>query len=427
MNSLPYVATFAVSLAGITTQVNGWMSFPEKHRFSTVQRSTGSSRDGQKYNLGINAADTVFSKDMNPLADSNSTRRIALRDDQEFQVLRSALWDEQHFDADDQKPPEKLVDFEDSLDFSPPCPKVFYPDVDLSIPETVYSDDVDLVWDLLRWEAYQQAQREPLLVSFLYSTILNHDSLESSLAFLLANRLASTAMMISTQLQSIILDTLRSSPVFRRSLRADIMAVRDRDPACNYLPDVFLYFKGFHALQSHRAAHCLWKAEKQVLALFLQSQVSQIFQIDIHPNATLESGVLIDHGTGVVIGSTVRDPSFPLSCVLRLTLVLMPFVQASVGHNCSILHHVTLGGSGKKGVDRHPKIGNGVLLGAGATVLGPVRIGEGCQIGAGTLVIADLPARSVAVGVPARIIGSFVDVTPSLSMNQLLEVESGGI
>lgn len=150
------------------------------------------------------------------------------------------------------------------------------------------------------------AQREPLLVSFMHSTILNHPSLESSLAFLLANRLQSPAMMISTQLQSLVLDALRHDPVFRRNLRADMMAVRDRDPACNFLPDVFLYFKGFHALQSHRVAHCLWQHEKQVLALFLQSQVSQIFQIDIHPNATLGSGILVDHGTGVVIGSTVR-------------------------------------------------------------------------------------------------------------------------
>jgi serine O-acetyltransferase len=137
-----------------------------------------------------------------------------------------------------------------------------------------------------------------------------------------------------------------------------------------------------------------------VLASYLQSQVSQIFQIDIHPNATLGSGIMLDHGTGIVIGET-----------------------STVGHNCSILHHVTLGGSGKKGVIRHPQVGDGVLLGAGATLLGPVTVGEGTQIGAGTLVIADLPAHCVAVGVPARIIGSFVDVTqqPSIGMNQMLD------
>jgi hypothetical protein len=192
--------------------------------------------------------------------------------------------------------------------YEPPFPKAFYPDIDLSIPDSVYSDDVDLVWDLLRYEAYQnqQEQHEPLLVSFLHSTILNHDTLESSLAFLLANRLQSPAMMISTQLQALILSALQDCTQFRRKLRADIMAVRDRDPACHTLPDVFLYFKGFHALQSYRTAHVLWNSGRTILAQYLQSQVSQIFQIDIHPNATIGSGIMLDHGTGIVIGETVR-------------------------------------------------------------------------------------------------------------------------
>jgi serine O-acetyltransferase len=192
---------------------------------------------------------------------------------------------------------------------APPYPTAFYPDIDLSIPDTVYTDDgsVDLVWDLLRWEAYQtqQLQYEPLLVSFLHSTVLNHPTLESSLAFLLANRLQSPAMMISTQLQALLFQALQDCPSFRRKLRADMMAVRDRDPACHTLPDVFLYFKGFHALQSHRAAHVLWNSGRRVLAQYLQSQVSQIFQIDIHPNATISSGIMLDHGTGIVIGETV--------------------------------------------------------------------------------------------------------------------------
>jgi Serine acetyltransferase, N-terminal len=200
---------------------------------------------------------------------------------------------------------------------APPYPRAFYPDIDLSIPDSVYSDDVDLVWDLLRWEAYQnqQQQHEPLLVSFLHSTILNHNSLESSLAFLLANRLQSPAMMISTQLQALILSALQECPSFRRKLRADIMAVRDRDPACHTLPDVFLYFKGFHALQSHRTAHVLWQTGRRVLAQYLQSQVSQIFQIDIHPNATIGSGIMLDHGTGIVIGETVCV-YFLFSCII---------------------------------------------------------------------------------------------------------------
>ena len=283
-----------------------------------------------------------------------------------------------------------------------PRPKLQYPDIDLSIPESVYSNTTDAVWDLLRWEAYQEAQREPLLVSFLYSSILNHRSLESSLAFLLANRLSSAAM-ISTQIQSLILDAFANDPSIGRSLRADIMAVRDRDPACTCLPDVFLYFKGFHALQTYRVAHQMWNEKKTVLSHYLQSQVSQIFQIDIHPNATLGRGIMLDHGTGIVVGET-----------------------AHVGHNCSILHHVTLGGSGKKGVDRHPKVGNGVLLGAGASILGNVKLGDGCQVGAGTLVLSDLPSHSVAVGVPAKIIGRFVDEAeqPSIEMDQMMDSQS---
>ncbi|KAL3938648.1 MAG: hypothetical protein SGBAC_006484 [Bacillariaceae sp.] len=342
-----------------------------------------------------------------------TTRKMVARREED-QVLRGALWHEEHFDENPKDPSKDVLEAKTSSDDDdddddttnaddepgPKRPSLFYPNIDLSIPESVYSNSTDAVWDLMRWEAYQEAQREPLLVSFLYSSILNHDSLESSLAFLLANKISSPAM-ISTQVQSLVKEALQLDPSVGRTIRADIMAVRDRDPACTCLPDVFLYFKGFQALQTYRVANILWvKKSKTVLAHYLQSQMSQTFQIDIHPNATLGSGIMVDHGTGIVIGETAR-----------------------VGHNCSILHHVTLGGSGKKGVDRHPKIGEGVLLGAGASVIGNINIGDGCQIGAGTLVISDLPAHSVAVGVPAKIIGSFVDVTeqPSNVMNQMMD------
>jgi serine O-acetyltransferase len=342
-----------------------------------------------------------------------TTKKIIPRDEK-TKHLTAAVWHASHFD-DSSKTHETHHAYEVKSKEAPAPPGVSYPSIDLSIPAAIYSDEADVVWDTLRYEAFREAEREPLLVSFLHSTILNHKSLESSLAFHLANRLSSPAMM-STQVQSLIQEALENCPDFRRSLRADIMAVRDRDPACTCLPDVFLYFKGFHALQTHRVAHYMYKGGRQVLAHYLQSQVSQNFQIDIHPNATLGSGIMLDHGTGIVIGET-----------------------AAVGHNCSILHHVTLGGSGKKGVDRHPKVGNGVLLGAGCSVLGNVKIGDGCQVGAGTLVISNLDPHSVAVGVPAKIIGSFVDVTeqPSLSMNQMtgtrdfdrtiVTFESGGI
>lgn len=352
------------------------------------------------------------SNDENERQEGRTVRKMVARR-QEDQVLRGALWHEEHYgdssDSGHESTSHKngcsnhraFDDHDEEVeDLGLSRPELFYPDIDLSIPESIYSDTKDVVWDLMRWEAYQEAQREPLLVSFLYSSILNHDSLESSLSFLLANKLSSPAM-ISTQVQSLVAQALRKDPSVGRSIRADIMAVRDRDPACTCLPDVFLYFKGFQALQTYRVAHILWeKQNKKVLSHYLQSQMSQSFQIDIHPNATLGSGIMLDHGTGIVIGETAR-----------------------VGHNCSILHHVTLGGSGKKGVDRHPKVGEGVLLGAGASVLGNVDIGDGCQIGAGTLVITDLPAHSVAVGVPAKIIGSFVDVTeqPSKVMNQMMD------
>lgn len=348
-----------------------------------------------------------------------TTRRLLPKGDELSARLTKAVWDEGHFVEDsipniDSIPlPSTPTLLDESVlatskgikSAALPNTQQYtitgYQQIDQSIPPSVYSLDstqpIDLVWELMRQEAHIEAAREPLLVSFLYSTILNHPTLESALSFHLANRLSSPTML-STQIMALIREASDADPDFRRNLRADILAVRDRDPACTCLPDVFLYFKGFHALQTYRVAHYLWKSGRRVLAHYLQSQVSQHFQIDIHPNATLGSGIMLDHGTGIVIGET-----------------------AHLGHNCSVLHHVTLGGSGKKGNDRHPKVGNGVLLGAGASVLGNIKVGDGCQVGAGTLVIEDLPPRSVAVGVPAKIIGRFVDVTaqPSIGMNQL--------
>lgn len=387
----------------------------------------------QKYSMGIgkNAPLNIgISQQDNREDHANSNRmrtttRLIPKGDDMSARLTKAVWDEGHFDDSESSIEDPIVSSpvvpvgdESSLNnivgtVAPAAPSTSkptitdYQQIDLSVPSSVYSlgssmpfnssKPVDLVWSLMRHEAYTEAAREPLLVSFLYSTILNHPTLESALAFHLANRLSSPAML-STQIMSLIREALDADPDFRRSLRADMLAVRDRDPACNCLPDVFLYFKGFHALQTYRVAHYLWRSGRRVLAHYLQSQVSQHFQIDIHPNATLGSGIMLDHGTGIVIGET-----------------------AHLGHNCSVLHHVTLGGSGAKGVDRHPKVGNGVLLGAGASVLGNIQVGDGCQVGAGTLVIEDLPPRSVAVGVPAKIIGRFVDVTaqPSIGMNQL--------
>ena len=181
--------------------------------------------------------------------------------------------------------------------------------------------------------------------------------------------------MISTQIQALFLEAFENSVAFRHSIRCDILAVMERDPAVKTAPDVSLYCKGFQALQAHRVSHWLWKSGRPTLALFLHSRANTVFQIDIHPGAQLGDGVFIDHGTGVVIGET-----------------------AVVGDNVSMLHKVTLGGSGNKDVQRHPIVGNGVLLGAGATLLGNIRIGDGAHIGACSMVLEDIPAYIVAVG-----------------------------
>jgi serine O-acetyltransferase len=320
--------------------------------------------------------------------------------DEQSRFLSRAVWNEDYFAevGDSSSAPASWID---SLDMhKQPLALIEKFEVPKSISDYKYNPErsIDTVWQVMRYEAMQEAQREPLLVSFLFSTILNHETLESALAFHLANLLSSPAM-ISTEVMSLCLEALQKSQEFRKSLRLDLLAVRDRDPACTCLPDAFLYFKGFHALQTYRVAHYLWKSGRTMLAQHLQSQMSHIFQVDIHPNATLGQGIMLDHGTGIVIGGT-----------------------AVIGHNCSILHHVTLGGTGKLGVDRHPEIGNGVLIGTGASILGNICIGNGCQIGAGTLVIQDLPPHCVVVGVPAKIIGSFINVEmqPSLSMDQTL-------
>lgn len=385
---------------------------PAKKPKETVSQSeeerTGDKQSG-RYDLGIGKNDPIEYR-----VETHDESKKMIANDAESRYLSRALW---IYGGEDKSSSERgnmnstadifLSGDISEMDIHESTKSLLrYEDIDQSIPLSVFDPpNVDLVWDLLRNDALREARREPLLVSFLYSSILNHPNLESALAFHLANRLASPSM-ISTQIMSLILEALNESPTFRKYLRTDLIAVRDRDPACTCLPDVFLHFKGFHALQSQRVAHYLWKNGRTTLAHFFQSQMSQHFQIDIHPNATLGSGIMLDHGTGLVIGET-----------------------ASVGHNCSILHHVTLGGSGKRGVDRHPKIGNGVLLGAGASVLGNIRIGDGCQVGAGTLVIGDLPPHSVAVGVPARVIGTYTDVKqdPSQTMNQVGVEESDRI
>lgn len=250
----------------------------------------------------------------------------------------------------------------------------------------------DEFWEAMQAEARLAAEEEPLLASFLFATVLNHRSLKNALAFHLANKLA-TSSMPSTMLMRMFTDAMSALPNFCDVLRQDLMAVMERDPACTRLIDALLYFKGFHAIQAHRVAHLLWNQKRYPLAYHLQSQVSKELQVDIHPAAKIGPAAFLDHATGVVIGET-----------------------AVLGKNVSMLHHVTLGGSGKMHGDRHPKIGDGVLIGAGATILGDVRVGDGAQIGACSLVLEDVPSHATVVGVPAKVVSRTGVAVPALEM-----------
>ncbi|MFT4822647.1 MAG: serine O-acetyltransferase [Halioglobus sp.] len=250
----------------------------------------------------------------------------------------------------------------------------------------------DIVWDRIRKETEQKVTEEPILASFLHATILNHSKLERALSFHLASQLDS-ATVSALLLREVILDAFKHDPCIPKAIRADLMAVEERDSACNELSMPFLYFKGFHALQSHRVGHWLWKQGRQSLALFFQNRVSSEFGVDIHPAAKLGRGIMLDHATGLVIGET-----------------------ATVGNNVSILQSVTLGGTGKDEGDRHPKIGDGVLISAGATILGNIRVGAGAKVGAGSVVLEDVAAHTTVAGVPAKVVGRPTSDQPALEM-----------
>ncbi|GBF88441.1 hypothetical protein Rsub_01153 [Raphidocelis subcapitata] len=251
------------------------------------------------------------------------------------------------------------------------------------------------LWTRVREESKADADAEPVLASFFHSTVLAHRSLQQALAFVLANKLSGPTLF-STQIKQITEDVYASDPGIIDAAMADLEAVLDRDPACEKYSQALLHFKGYQAIQSHRVAHHLWLNGREALALMLQSRISEAFHVDIHPAARLGRGILLDHATGVVIGET-----------------------ASIGDNVSMLHHVTLGGSGVGKGTRHPQVGHGVLLGAGVTVLGPVTLGPGAKVGAGSVVVTDLEPHSVAVGVPARIIKRAVSSDPSEDMDQI--------
>jgi len=257
----------------------------------------------------------------------------------------------------------------------------------------------DPVWKRLRLDVLEMAKSEPMLASYLHDMVLRHISLEGALAYFLANKLASPYLS-TTSLRDIIYEVLDAATDIRQALRCDLEAVVERDPAARTIAQPFLNFKGFHALQSYRVTHWLWIRGRQQLALHLQNRISEAFNVDIHPAAVIGSGILIDHGTGVVIGET-----------------------AVVGDNVSILHEVTLGGTGKEAGDRHPKVESGVMIGAGAKILGNIRIGVGSKIAAGSVVLSEVPHHSTVAGIPARVVGRPIVAEPARQMDQYVEFD----
>lgn len=252
----------------------------------------------------------------------------------------------------------------------------------------------DAIWTALRSEAEAAMAAEPALTGFIYATVASHERLEDAICHRIAQRLGH-ADVDAALIVHIFQDVLASQPELGRAFRADLSAVFDRDPACTRFLDPFLYFKGFHALVTHRFAHELWRQGRRDLALYMQSQSSRMFSVDIHPAARIGKGLMLDHATGIVIGET-----------------------AAVGENCSFLHAVTLGGSGKETGDRHPKIGSCVLIGAGAKVLGNIHVGNASRIAAGSVVLADVPPHVTVAGVPARVVGPAGTAQPGITMDQ---------
>jgi serine O-acetyltransferase len=262
-------------------------------------------------------------------------------------------------------------------------------------------ESVDPVWLRVRQEAELAIENEPLLGGMIHATVLHHRSLEAALGYRIAQKLNS-AEMSEQLLREITDEAYRSAPELGQAARADIIAVFERDPACHRYLQPLLYFKGFQAIQAYRVAHWLWNTGRRDFAYFLQMRISEHFGIDIHPAARIGRGIMIDHAHSIVIGET-----------------------AVVGNNVSMLHSVTLGGTGKEEEDRHPKVGDGVLIGAGAKVLGNIQIGNCSRIAAGSVVLHDVPPCKTVAGVPAKIVGEAGCDQPSLSMDQLLQ-SSGG-
>mgnify|MGYP000689137875 FL=1 len=262
-----------------------------------------------------------------------------------------------------------------------------------ALPSTDAEHANDPLWTTICAEVRELIRTEPMLEDFLRATVLNHSSLESALSAHLGNQI-DCATIPARVLCHVISEAFSTRDDIRQAMRDDLQAVVERDSACEsfYLP--LLYFKGFHALQLHRVSNWLWLQGRRSLALLMQSRASMKFGVDIHPAATFGSGIMLDHATGLVVGET-----------------------AVVGNQVSILQSVTLGGTGKEHGDRHPKIADGVLISAGAKILGNIRVGEGAKVGAGSVVLRDVPAHTTVAGVPAKVVGRPDSDLPALNMN----------
>jgi serine O-acetyltransferase len=265
--------------------------------------------------------------------------------------------------------------------------------------EVVSAQATPRVWSALRNEAAHAASVEPDLASLLNAVVLKHDDLAAALSYQMARKLGDQELR-AMSVREICEEAYEADPSIVDAAEADLRAVFERDPACKGYLQPFLFFKGFLAIQTQRVAHVLWKDGRETLALYLQSRASELFQVDIHPAARLGSGLFLDHGTGIVIGET-----------------------AVVGDDVSMLHGVTLGGTGAERGDRHPKIGRGVLLGAGAKVLGNIEIGDYAKVASGSVVLKPVPSGCTAAGVPARLVNCPTCPEPARSMDHTLADE----
>jgi serine O-acetyltransferase len=257
-------------------------------------------------------------------------------------------------------------------------------------------DKVDPVWARIRAEAEDIVRREPEIATFIYSSVLHHDSLESAVVHRVAEQLGN-ADVSADLIRQAYQDALEDSPVLGEIFRADIVATFDRDPATDRFIQAVLYFKGFHAIQTHRLAHWLWAKGRRDFAYYLQGRSSVVFQVDIHPQVPIGRGIFLDHATGLVVGQT-----------------------SVIEDDVSILQDVTLGGTGKEDGDRHPKIRRGVLLAAGAKVLGNIEVGHCARVAAGSVVLKAVPHNTTVAGVPARVVGEAGCAEPSRTMDQML-------